>query len=150
MKLAEALLLRADLQKKLVSLRTRIAHNAVVQQGDKPHEDPNKLLLEAAGVLDQLEKLLFQINSANLGHKLKDGRPLTQALAHRDALALRHGLLEAAIGGAQKPPERYGLKEIKWVAKVNVEKLQKQSDDLSKQLRVLNGAIQEANWKIEI
>ncbi|MEK7466614.1 MAG: DIP1984 family protein [Planctomycetota bacterium] len=150
MKLAEALLLRADLQKKLASLKERIAQNAVVQQGDKPHEDPNKLLSEAAGVLDQLEKLLFQINEANLQHKLKDGRPLTKALAQRDALAMRHGVLEAAIAGAKKPPDRYGLKEIKWVAKVDVKKLQKQADDLSKQLRVLNGMVQEANWKIEL
>ncbi len=41
MKLAEALLLRSDLQKKLASLRERIVANAVVQEGDKPHEAPD-------------------------------------------------------------------------------------------------------------
>jgi hypothetical protein len=52
MKLAEALLLRADVQKKLASLRERVAKNAVAQEGDKPHEDPDKLLKESFGVLD--------------------------------------------------------------------------------------------------
>ena len=41
MKLAEALLLRGDMQKKLASLRERIGQNAVVQEGEQPHEDPN-------------------------------------------------------------------------------------------------------------
>jgi hypothetical protein len=37
MKLAEALLLRADLQKKIASYRERVVANAVVQDKDKPH-----------------------------------------------------------------------------------------------------------------
>ncbi len=48
MKLAEALLLRADLQKKTSSLRERIVANAVVQEGDEPREDPKALLKRSA------------------------------------------------------------------------------------------------------
>ena len=44
MKLAEALLLRADMQRKLESLRERIGRNTVTQEGEKPSEDPNALL----------------------------------------------------------------------------------------------------------
>lgn len=150
MKLAEALLLRADTQKKIASLRERIASYAVVQKGDKPAEDPNKLLLEAAGVLDQYEDLVFKINAANLRGKLKDGRSLTEALAARDALAQRHSILDTAIKGSCKPPERYGVSEIKWVAVVDAAKLQKQLDDLARKLRELNAAIQETNWKVEV
>ncbi|HCK31879.1 MAG TPA: septicolysin, partial [Acinetobacter ursingii] len=36
MKLAEALLLRSDLQKKLLSLQQRIHKNVLVQDGDTP------------------------------------------------------------------------------------------------------------------
>lgn len=150
MKLAEALLLRADTQKKLVQLRERIARHAVVQEGEKPAEDPNKLLKEAAGVLDQLEALVFKINQANLRHKLKDERTLTEAMAHRDTLAQHHALLKAAIAGANKEPDRYGLKEIRWVKAVDVAKLQRQSDDVAKKLRETNALIQEMNWKVEI
>ena len=44
MKLAEALLLRADLQKKVISLKKRIGENAKVQEGDTPSENPVELL----------------------------------------------------------------------------------------------------------
>ena len=150
MKLAEALLLRADMQKKVASLRERIGKYAVVQEGEVPHEDPSDLLAEANGVLDDLEKLLYRINEANLKNKLKDGRNITQVLAQRDMLIQRHAILQAAISGTTKPPERYGLSEIKWVATLDVSKLQKQSDDLAKRIRELNAAIQETNWRIEI
>lgn len=150
MKLAEALLLRADLQKKLASLRERIGNNAVVQEGDKPHEDPNKLLDEALVVTSELESLVRRINEANLANKLADGRSLTAAIAHRDALVQQHSLLQAAVEATQRPPDRYGISEIKWVAILKIPKLQKQSEDIAKKLRELNAAIQETNWKVEI
>jgi hypothetical protein len=150
MKLAEALLLRGDLQKKFASLRERIAQNAVVQQGDAPHEDPDALLLQAHGVLDELEKLVFRINQANLRNKIADGRTLTEAIARRETLVAQHSLVNTAIQGSKKEPERYSMSEIKWVATMGVAKLQKQLEDLAKKIRELNVAIQEANWKAEI
>src|SRR5579859_2763514 len=150
MKLAEALLLRADLQKKLASLRERVVANAVVQEGDKPHEAPDALLKQAYGVLAELESLVTKINETNLSTKLPDGRTLTSAIAHRDALAGQHSLVLAAIAGCRKEPDRYSQSEIKWVATLEVSKLQKQADDLSKTIRELSGAIQQANWGVEI
>lgn len=150
MKLAESLLLRADMQKKLASLRERIAANALVQDGDKPHEDPAKLLKEAMAVLQEQEDLVFRINQANLQHTLPDGRTLTQAIARRDTLTGQHALLQHAITHTQKEPDRYSMTEIKWVAQLKVSSLQKQSDDLAKQIRELNAAIQETNWQAEL
>jgi hypothetical protein len=149
-KLAEALLLRGDLQKKLASLQERIGSYAAVQEGTKPAEDPNKLLAEANGVVDELADLVFRINRTNLSFRLGDGRPLTQLLAQRDAAIQHHSLLKSAIKGSTKSPDRYGLREIKWVAVVDVRKLQKQADDAAARIRELNGMIQEANWKIEL
>jgi len=150
MKLAEALLLRADLQKKIASLRERVVANAVVQQGDEPHEDPNALMREAFGVMEQLENLVVQINGTNLGSKLPDGRTMTAAIAKRDALVHQHALLIAAVAGSRKEPDRYGVREIKWVATLKVASLQKQADDLAKRIRELNASIQETNWKVEL
>jgi hypothetical protein len=149
-KLAEALLLRADIQKKLSSLRERVVANAVVQQGDKPHEDPDGLMREAFGAMGELEQLIGDINRTNLASKLADGRTLTEAIARRDTLVSQHALVQAAIAGARKEPERYGPREIKWVATIGVAKLQKQSDDLAKKIRELNGAIQETNWGCDL
>lgn len=51
MKLAEALLLRADLKKKLTSLRERINRNAILQEGEAPKEKVSDLLAEASSTL---------------------------------------------------------------------------------------------------
>jgi len=150
MKIAEALLLRADLKKKLASLRERVEANALVQEKERPHEEPSKLIKEAIAVLDELEELGLRIDAANQKTKLSDGRLLAKAVAHRDTLAQHHSLLQAAIAATRKEPDRYSMKEIKWVATVEVAKLQKQSDDLAKQLRETNAAIQATNWRADI
>lgn len=150
MKLAQALLLRGDVQKKVASLRERIARNVLVQEGNAPNEEPNQLLLEAASTIDELEGLVTRINAANLANRLPDGRTLTEAMARRDALMQKHALLQAAIAGTQKEPDRYSVREIKWSPAIDVARLQKQSEDLARQVRELNGLIQESNWKIEI
>lgn len=150
MKLAEALLLRGDVQKKLASLRERISRNVLLQEGNAPHEDPNALLQEAMMAIAELEALVVTINVANLGNRLPDGRSLTAAIAFRDSLMQRHAVLQAAIGATQKEPDRYSVREIKWVAAVDVGILQKQSDELSRQIREINVRIQESNWLIEI
>ena len=150
MKIAEALVLRSDTQKKLASLRQRIGNNAVIQEGSQPHEDPSNLMKEAFGVLKELRKLIGKINAANAENKLPDGRTLTEAIAQRDELTQQHALLQHAISSSSKEPDRYSMTEIKWVACVDVKKLQKQSDDLAKKLRDLNLMIQETNWKIDL
>ena len=150
MKLAEALLLRADLQKKIASLRDRIVANGVVQEGDKPHEDPAELMKQAVGALGDLETLVTKINRANLKAKTARNKTLTEAIAHRDMLTAQHALYIAAIAGSKKEPDRYSAREIKWVATLPVAKLQKQADDLAKKLRDLNADIQKANWASDL
>ena len=150
MKIAEALVLRADIQKKLASLRQRIGNNSVVQEGSEPHEDPNQLLKEAFGVMKELRGLVGKINAANAAKTLPDGRTLTEAIAQRDELAQQHSLLQHAIEHTAKEPDRYSMKEIKWVACVDVRKLQRQSDDLARKIRELNHMIQETNWKKDL
>lgn len=150
MKIAEALLLRADIKKKLASSRTRIGTNAVVQEGEQPHEDPNQLIKETFASLGELEDLVCRINRANHENKLPDGRSLSQALAHRDTMIEQHSLLSHAVAQSVREPDRYSRKEIKWVATMKVKGLQKQIEDLAKKIRQLNGAIQETNWKTEL
>jgi len=150
MKLAEALLLRADLQKKTASLRERVVANAVVQEGEAPNEDPQSLLNEAFGVLDQLEDLVARINRTNGIASLADGRTLTAAIARRDRLVQAHALLQATAAGCRKQPERYGVREIKWKSTLEVAKLQRQVEDVAKNIRELNSALQQANWNTEL
>ncbi|HTU92458.1 MAG TPA: DIP1984 family protein [Gemmataceae bacterium] len=150
MKLAEALLLRADIQRKLCSLQTRVQKYALVQEGEQAAEEPKELLRQIEILCGELQRLVSAINKANLNHTIKSGQTLTEALAQRDALSLRHRMLQSILDACAKPPERYGVKEIRWVATVNVAGLQKQTDDLSKQIRELNAAIQETGWQVEL
>jgi hypothetical protein len=150
MKLADALLLRGDQIKKLASLRERIVANAVVQEGDEPHEKPDQLMMEAFGVMAEHEELVTRINKTNLNAKLPDGRSLTEAIAARDMMQHKHSLLIAAIAGSRKEPDRYGVREIKWIAILDVPKLQKQADDMAKNIRELNSMIQQTNWSVEL
>ncbi len=150
MKLAEALLLRADIQKKLASLQVRVQKYAVVQEGERPAEDPQAILRQIDAVAEELRKLVFAINKANLHNSVKTGESLTEALARRDSLILRHRILQSVIDVCAKPPERYGVKEIRWVTTVEVAQIQGNVDDLAKQIRELNAAIQEAGWHVEL
>lgn len=125
MKLAEALLVRSDMQKKLASLRQRIVNNAVVQEGSEPHEDPAKLTKEAFAVMHEFEGLVLQINAANHAHTIADGRSLAAAIAQRETFSAQHALLQQAIAGSHKEPDRYSMSEIKWVATIDVAALQK-------------------------
>jgi hypothetical protein len=149
-KLAEGLLLRADIQKKLASLQVRAQKYAVVQEGEKPAEDPKEILRQVDAVAGELQRLVFAINKANLTHSVEAGETLTEALAQRDALVLRHRIIQSVVDSCVKPPERYGVKEIRWVTTVDVQALQKRVDELAKQIRELNAAIQEAGWQVEL
>jgi ATP-dependent protease HslVU (ClpYQ) peptidase subunit len=106
MKLAEALILRADMKKKLESPRERIARNAVVQEKDKPKEDPEALLKQAASVVDEMSHLVLRVNAANQAGKSADGRTLAELISERDRLTQRHSLLQLAVKSAHKEPER--------------------------------------------
>ena len=150
MKLAEALLIRSDQKKKLASLRERITRNVIVQEGETPSEDVEELLRQASGVMQEHIKIAQLINAANQTRKLADGRLLAGVLADSDALVHQHSLVTAAIQATNKDVTRYGLKEIKWVPQIDIAAMQKRSDDLSKNIREINIAIQAANWQLDV
>ena len=150
MKLAEALLLRADLKKKLLFLRERIGRNAMVQEGEVPKEKVEDLLAEATSALQEQQALVRRINAANETAKLSDGRLLADVLAQRETLVAQHSLLTSTITATNKDVDRYSQREIKWVPQIQVSSLQKQADDLSRKIREVNVTIQAANWQIDI
>ena len=150
MKLAEALLIRSDLQKKLFQLKARIANNVKVQDGDSPNEDPNALIIEANKVITELATLIEKIHRTNALSQTSEGESLLSLLNKRDELEMRHKLLSDAIDMASNEAARYSPREIKWKVMVSVSALQKQADDLSMKLRKLNLVIQANNWQIDL
>lgn len=150
MKLAEALLIRADQKKKILSLRERIAQNALAQEGDRPREDVAQLLAECFAVIAEQQALVLKIDAANAAARLPDGRPLAEVLAARDMLMQQHGILKSAVDATHKEADRYSMREIKWVPQIDVAATQKQMEDISRRIRELNVLIQETNWRVAL
>jgi len=150
MKLAEALVSRADMQKRLEQLRERLRLSAVVQEGEQPPEDTQELLAEVARLIADMMTLIPRINSANLSTTLPDGTTLTAALARRDMLDMHHSVLKTAVDATASRIDRYSRSEIRKVAAVDVSALRRQMDTLAQQRRELDTAIQATNWTTEL
>lgn len=109
MKLAEALQERADLNRQIEQLRSRLSHNAIVQEGEAPAEDPGDLLAQLDRATARLEELMASINLANSRTVVND-KTLTQIIARKDCLRLRleayRELAETASQTAAEPPFR--------------------------------------------
>ncbi len=149
MKLASALLERADLQKKIAQLSTRLNQNAKVQEGETPAEDPMALLKELDESIDHLEELIWRINETN-NQTVVDGMTLTQLLARRDCLKQKFKIMRSFLDEASQKIDRYSNTEIKILSSVSVSDLQKQVDMIAKELRLLDEKIQEQNWTVEL
>jgi hypothetical protein len=150
MKLAEALVQRADAQKRLAQLRQRLLASSRYQEGEQPPEDPRALLDEADRIASDLEDLIRRINRTNASTSFDDGRSLSDALAARDVLALRRSVYAELANAASIRQDRYSRSEVKFVSAVDVGDLQREVDSLSKQYRELDARIQALNWDVEL
>ena len=121
-----------------------------MQEGDKPPEDPAKLLDELREMADQLERLITAINLTNAGASLDDGRSLTAALAKRDVIAVRQGVLRAAVEAVAQVQARYSRSEIRMARQLDVAAVRREIDELAKERRELDATIQEHNWTIDL
>lgn len=149
MKLAEALIDRADIQRRLRQLETRLRNNARVQEGEVPAEDPMLLLNELMELTEQLEDLVIRINLTN-SQTLDGDETLTHLLAQRDVRGEELRILNGFLDAASEVTQRYGRSEIKLLSTVDVSALRKQADSLSAELRALDVRIQSLNWATEL
>ena len=150
MKLAEALIERADHQKRIEQLKRRIQMNIKIQEGDEPSEDPNAMLSELAEIRQELTTLVKQINRTNHTLPYDDDRTLADALTERDQLLDQRNLLAKISEEASVNQDRYSSSEIRIVSTVNVKEIQKQVDQLSKAYREIDTKIQGMNWTIDL
>lgn len=146
MKLAEALIERADLQRRLEQLKQRLRQNAQYQEGEQPAEDPNSLLNEYHQITQLLEQMVIRINMANHRIGLENGLLMVSALAQRDRLKNEHAMLVELANAATPTFDRYSRSEIKMLSAIDVKELRKRIDHIAKQHRELDTQIQQANW----
>ena len=155
MKLAEALLLRADRNRSLEQLKQRVQVSARYQEGEEPPEDARELVSMASTVLDELEGLIRNINLTNSGTVMADGRTVTDALAERDVLRLRYSVLKVSADAASGAQQQVGYmratrSELKLMSDLDVKNLRQQASDIARRVRELDARIQEVNWTTEL
>lgn len=153
MRLAEALATRADASRRVEQLRSRIVSNARYQEGETPAEDATSLLAQVGEVLDELEGLIRRINRTNAATELESGT-ITDAIARRDVLRLRHSVIvaaaDAAAGRDQHGFGRQMRSELVVLSALPVAQLRATADSLAQQIRALDSRIQRANWEVEL
>lgn len=149
MKLATALSERADLQKRISELSTRLNNNAKVQEGEKPAEEPKILLEELNRDFVRLEELIARINHTNNVTEV-DGKTLTDYIAKRDCLKQKISIMRSFLDRSSEKVARYSKTEIKIMSTIEVADIQKEVDALSKELRETDEKIQELNWTTEL
>lgn len=150
MKLAEALIARADYQRRLEQLKQRLMQSARVQEGDEPAEDPASLLGEIERVAAQLQELIQRINRTNAATSFDKKMTISDALAVRDILRLRHEVYRSLAQAAAAKQDRFSRFEVKFESTVDVGDIQQQADDLAREHRNLDTRVQELNWQTEI
>ncbi len=150
MKLAEALVLRADCQRKIAQLKQRMEWVVKIQEGDKPSEDPMHLLAELDRTLNELTKWMRNINKTNALTAFNDELSLADALAERDQMMQRRKILHDILERASVRQDRYSRSEVKFTLTIDVSHIQAQVDQLSKAYREFDFRIQEMNWKTDL
>ena len=145
MTLAEALSLRASIQKKIQQISSRLRCNARVQEGDSPDEDPLRLIALLDANVKALAPLVCRINSTNAA-TLADGVTVTELLARRDALSMECSVLRGFLTEVSERVGRCTRTEIRILPSVNAADVRKTADRLSKELRELDVKLQRINW----
>ena len=108
-----------------------------------------ELLKELDGDYARLEELIARINRTNSETRTEQGT-ITQLLARRDVLKLRTSMYHNFLMSASCLAQRATRSEIKIMSTVPVAEYRKKADGLSRELRELDGAIQQANWTTEL
>ncbi|MEB8398701.1 DIP1984 family protein [Enterococcus casseliflavus] len=150
MKLAEALLLRRDLNNRLFQLRNEISSSVLVQEGDTLDRSITELFKEYDEINQQYSELVVAINRKNATASLADSALLLmEALEQREQLRRKHALLTQVLEETKAAP-RMGRNEIRLVRTIDTKTLTEQLNATAKQLRELDGKIQQTNWLVDL
>lgn len=149
MKLAEALQERADLNRKIEQLKSRLNNNVLVQEGEQTAESPEQLKQELDSSLERLTYLMAQINKTNCETNV-DGQTLTELIARKDGLSLKIHVYKDIAYTASETSYRARNTEIKIKSAISVADWQTEIDRMAKELRLVDNKLQETNWNTNL
>jgi hypothetical protein len=146
MKLAEALLLRADIMRKIEHLQNRITPVLIVSDDKLPQEDPDKLIAQLRKAIQDLESLIVRINRTNNETKIEGEGSLMEALAKRDSLKM----LSEKLRNIRYAAQLNNSSEKNLKTTVDIKRLQVEMDQTGRAFRDIDSKIQGLNWLTEL
>lgn len=162
MRLAEALIERANLNKIAQDLLGRVNANLVVEEGETPDEDPVVLMSELASVQTRFGELVKAINRTNTMATITWSSlgevSIADAVVHRDFLDERVKSLRTILGNLSSNPNRrndyrmFGeeAERVKYTRLIQPAEVRAEMDALSRARRELDTLIQSANWGTDL
>ena len=146
MKLAEALLLRADIMRKIEHLQNRITPVLIVSDDKLPQEDPDKLIARLRKAIEDLEILIVRINKTNNETNIEGEGSLMEALAKRDSLKM----LSEKLRNIRYAAQLNNSSEKNLKTTVDIKRLQVEMDQTGRAFRDIDSKIQGLNWLTEL
>lgn len=150
MKLAEALVDRAAMQRELEQLLHRAKAASRYQEGTEPAENVDELLAAYARVSKALADLIVRINTTNLGTMVRPDLTMTAAIAERESLVRQARALQEVMDHASDIGDRYSRNEIRVLPALNIAEQHERTSALSRAARELDTAMQATNWSTEL
>lgn len=150
MKLSELLSERSETKKRIAIISNRLNKFATVQEGDKPPFDPDMLLAKLDDLFIKQEEIIRKVNITNLTTEFEPGMTLAEAITKRDMLKNKRNVYSGLFSASAIQEDRYSRKEIKFVSTLDVDKIMDITDDLAKEIRLLDAKIQARNWEVEV
>ena len=150
MKLAEALIERAELQRENARLLERVKSNSMGQEGDDPAEDPNELIEQYERNMERFLTLVRKINATNSATDFGGGMTISDAIAVRDCLGARHRTYQVIYDATTISVSRYNQNEIKFVRYTDPKEIQGRLDKIAKEYRELDTKLQGLNWAVDL
>lgn len=101
-------------------------------------------------MLSTLETLIRRINRTDATVEMGPDGTLTDALARRDVLRLRHSVVTAAAGSGERGYGRQLRSELMMLSALPVAELRGQADVLAREIREVDVRIQRTNWEVDL
>jgi len=149
MKLAELLIERSEMKKRIEVIANRLRRTAKIQEGDPIVIPPEKLLTKLDHLIEKHELVIRKINQINQTTMFENGLTLADAVVKRESMKQKRNIYSALFSASYSEENRYSKSEIKFVATLDVDRIMEICDDLSRDIRLLDGRIQAKNWEIE-
>jgi hypothetical protein len=128
------------------SYSKRIVRSAIVQEGEKPPEDPPQLLTELERLHEETLSLIQRINRTNAVTRFSADITISDAIAEREVLKEFRQRVTAAADASGEQQGCYLKSEIRLVRTMDPAALRKRSDNLAREARELDIHIQAMNW----